>query len=106
MSKEAIIKIKQAEAEAQRIRTDAEAEARKRIRAAEERGSLACEKAETEAARINSERLRITRQKAEELTLIAEQAAKAQAEELAAASEQNMKEAVRAIIEGALKECR
>lgn len=106
MSKEAIEKIKQAESEAQKIRADAETEAKERIRAAEARGKLTCEKAETEAARINSERLRITRQKAEELILSAEQTARAQAEELAAASEQNMKEAVRAIIEGAWKECR
>ncbi len=105
MSKEAITKIKEAEAQAQKIRAEADTEARARVRKAESDGRLLCENAESDAARINAERLRLTRERAEELTANSLDSAEQEAKELELSSAPYMSEAVRLIVEGVFEQC-
>lgn len=105
MSKEIIIKIKEAEAEAQKIRSDAADEAAARIRRAETEGKRKCDRAEAEAARVNREKLGITADRADELLRRAKEAADADAEALRESAEFNLREAVRFIIAGVQEQC-
>lgn len=105
MSKEAIIKIKEVEAEAQKIRADAEAQAKAKIRRAEADGKLLCDGTEADAARINAERLRLTRERAEELVSESLKSAEEQAHELELSCAPYMDEAVRLIVEGVFEQC-
>ena len=105
MSKEIIEKIKEAEAEANRIRQTAAEQAKERVRHAEEVGVLLCNKLEEDAVRENAEKLRLTREKAEELRSRTERDARAEAEQLIAATEVYMADAVRMIIGGIMEQC-
>ena len=105
LSKEIILKIKEAEAEAQKIRSDASDEAAARIRRAESEGKRLCDKAEDNAARANREKLNITSDRAEELLKKAKEDADADAEALKESAEFNLREAVRFIIAGVQEQC-
>ena len=105
LSKEIILKIKEAEAEAQKIRSDASDEAAARIRRAESEGKRLCDKAEDNAARANREKLNITSDRAEELLKKAKADADADAEALKESAEFNLREAVRFIIAGVQEQC-
>ena len=105
MSKEIILKIKEAEAEAQKIRNDAADEATARIRRAEIEGKKRCDKAEAEAAAINREKLNITSDRANELLKRAKDSAEAEAVALRESAEFNLREAVRFIIAGVEEQC-
>lgn len=105
MSKEIILKIKDAEAEAQKIRSDAVDEAAARIRRAEIEGKKRCEKAASDAAAVNREKLKITADRADELLVRAKESADAEAEALREAAEFNLREAVRFIIAGVEEQC-
>lgn len=105
MSKEIILKIKDAEAEAVRIRNDASEEAAARIRRAETEGKRLCDRAEADAAKVNREKLNITAQRAEELLKRAKESSDAEAQALREEAEFNLREAVRFIIAGVQKQC-
>ncbi len=105
MSKEIILKIKEAEAEAQKIRSDASDEAASRIRRAEAEGKKRCERAEAEASAVNREKLNITSDRADELLKRAKESADAESEALREAAEFNLREAVRFIIAGVREQC-
>ncbi|MBQ7376341.1 MAG: hypothetical protein IJW52_05620 [Clostridia bacterium] len=105
MSKEIILKIKEAEAEAQKIRNDASAEAVERVRRAEAEGRKLCEKAEADAAKVNREKLAITAERADDLVGRAKEDAQKEAEELRESAEFNLREAVRLIVAGVYEQC-
>ena len=105
MSKEIILKIKEAEAEAQKIRSDAADEAAARIRRAEAEGKKLCDKAGVDAAAINREKLNITSDRADELLKRAKESAETDAEALKMSAEFNLREAVRFIIAGVEEQC-
>ena len=105
MSKEMILKIQNAEAEAKQIRLDATEKAKEKIRNAEAAGKLLCREAEAEAIRSNEEKLRMTREKAEELLNRSRREAEAQAKLLMKAGEPYLKDAVKMIIGGILEQC-
>ena len=105
MSKEVILKIKEAEAEAARIRSDAAKEAKGRIHHAEQMGALFCERMEQEATAENAEKLRLTAKKAEELLARTKQEAEAETDALLAAGEPYLADAVRMIIGGVFEKC-
>ena len=105
MSKEMILKIQNAEAEARSIREEATAEAKERIRCAESAGKLLCKEAEAEAIRTNEEKLRLTREKADELLDRSRREAEAQAKLLMKAGEPYVKDAVKMIIGGMMEQC-
>ncbi len=105
MSKEIIEKIKEAEAEANRIRQTAAEQAKERVRHAEEVGALLCNKIEEDAAQENAEKLRLTREKAKELRSRTERDARTEAEQVIAAAEVYMADAVRMIIGGIMEQC-
>lgn len=105
MSKEIILKIKEAEAEAQKIRSDAADEAAARIRRAETEGKRRCDKAEADAAAINREKLNITSGRADELLRSAKESADAEVAAFKASAEFNLREAVRFIISGVEEQC-
>lgn len=105
MSKEIILKIKEAEAEAQKIRSDASDEAAARIRRAESEGKRLCDKAEESAARANREKLNVTSERADDLLNKAKENAAAEAEALRESAEFNLREAVRFIIAGVQEQC-
>ena len=105
LSKEIILKIKEAEAEAQKIRNDASAEAAQRVRRAETDGKKLCEKAEADAAKVNREKLSITAERADDLLGRAKEDAQKEAEELRESAEFNLREAVRLIVAGVYEQC-
>jgi vacuolar-type H+-ATPase subunit H len=105
LSKEIILKIKEAEAEAQKIRSDAADEAAARIRRAEIEGKRRCDKAEADAAAINREKLNITADRADELLKRAKVAANTEVSAFKVSAEFNLREAVRFIIAGVEEQC-
>ena len=105
MSKEMILKIQNAEAEAQKIRMEALEQAKERIRHAENEGKMLCRKAEAESIRINEEKLKLTREKADELLARSRREAEAQAKLLLKAGEPYVKDAVKMIIGGMMEQC-
>lgn len=105
MSKEAILKIKEAEAEAERIRERGAHDAKERIRRAETEAKRALAAAEAEAERINAERLSLTRKRADELLLQSDAEAAEKAREISAESEELIGDAVRLIVEGVFERC-
>lgn len=105
MSKETIMRIKNAEAQAEQIRADATDEARERIRNAELAASVLCEQAANEAADRNAEKLRLTRQRADEVLAKSRKDAQKEADMLAKASAPYMGDAVRLIIGGIFEKC-
>ena len=106
MSKQAILKIKEAEATAQKLRADAEAEAKRRVREAETEAKRLLATTEAEAERINKERLRLTAERADALIQEGEKSAGEAALEVARACEPFMDNAVKLIIEGVFEQCR
>ena len=105
MSKEVILKIRDAETEAARIRAEAAQEAKSRIHHAEQMGAVFCERMEQEATAENAEKLRLTAQKADELLSRTKQEAKAESDALLAAGETYLADAVRMIIGGIFETC-
>ncbi len=105
MSKEVILKIKQTEAEAEKIRSDASDRAKEKLRNAEVLGMALCEKAENDAVRENAEKLRLTREKAEELLERSRQEAQKEKDRLRAQGAPYMGDAVRLIIGGIFEKC-
>lgn len=105
MSKEMILKIQNAEAEAQRIRLGAAEEAKERIRNAESVGKLLCRQAETQTIQSNEEKLRLTREKADELLARSRREAEAQAKLLMKAGEPYLQDAVKMIVGGIIEKC-
>ena len=92
LSKEIILKIK-------------EAEAAQRVRRAETDGKKLCEKAEADAAKVNREKLSITAERADDLLGRAKEDAQKEAEELRESAEFNLREAVRLIVAGVYEQC-
>lgn len=105
LSKEIVMKIRDAEAQAERIKSDADREAAERVRRARESGERLCEKRENDAEQKNKERLKLTEEKANELLGSARVGAESEAEELRQSAEFNMREAVRFIILGVNEQC-
>ena len=105
MSKQAILKIKEAEATAQKIRADAETEAKRRVREADAEAKRLMASTEAEAERINKERLRLTAERAESLMQEGAQSAGEAAIEVARSCEPFMDNAVKLIIEGVFEQC-
>ncbi len=106
MSKQAILKIKEAEAEAQRMRSDAQTEAKRRVREAEAEAKKLLADTEAEARSVNKERLRLTAERAEELIAEGAKNAVADAADVAKACEPFMENAVKVIVEGVFEQCR
>lgn len=105
MSKEVILKIKEAEAEAARIRAEAAQEAKARIHHAEQMGAVFCERMEQEATAENAEKLRLTAKKAEEHLARTAEEAQAESDALLTAGEPYLADAVRMIIGGIFEKC-
>ena len=105
MSKEIILKIKEAEAEAQKIRSDAANKAAERVRNAELEGKKLCDRAEANAAKINREKLGITAERADDLIARAKESAQEEADALRESAEFNLREAVRLIVAGVYEQC-
>lgn len=105
MSKELILKIKEAEAQAERIRAEAQEEAKARVRKAEEDGKKFCENAETRANKENKQKLSVARERANGVLDKAREDAAAEAAAMREAAEFNMREAVRLIIAGVNEQC-
>ena len=105
MSKQAILKIKEAEATAQKLRADAESEAKRRIREAEAEAKHLLESTQAEAERINKERLRLTAERAEALMQEGAKDASEAALEVARSCEPFMDNAVKLIVEGVFEQC-
>ena len=105
MSKEIILKTKEAEAVAERIRADAAKEASERIRRAEEEGKLLCERAEAEAEAENARKLALTREKADELLCTARRDAQKEVERMLAVADPYVADAVRMIIGEVFEKC-
>ena len=105
MSKEMILKIQGAEAEAQQIRMRASEEAKERIRNAEAAGRLLCREAEDAALRGNEEKLRLTREKTEEVLARSRREAEAQTKLLMKSGEPYLNDAVKMIVGGIVEKC-
>ena len=105
MSKDLIEKIKEAEREAEKIRADATEQAKEQIRRAEMEAALFCENFEKEAERENAKKLRLTREKADELLARSAEMAKEEAATVRVAASPYTKEAVRLVTEGVWKLC-
>lgn len=105
MSKEAILKIKAAEETAENIRASASAEAKKRIRDTEALGKQLCEETEHRVTADNEKKLSLIREKADETILRSCENAKGESHKTVDAANLHMREAVRYIIGGIMKEC-
>ena len=105
MSKEIILKIKEAEAEAQKIRDEASAEATARIRRAQNDGKAMCERAQNEAERVNRSKLNIASERADAVLESVKSEAIAEAQAARESAEFNIREAVRLIIAGVYEQC-
>ena len=105
MSKETIMRIKNAEAQAEAIRADATEEARERIRTAEQAAALLCEQAANTAEDKNAQKLRLTKERADEVLKMSRADAEKEADALRKASAPYMGDAVRLIIGGIFEKC-
>ena len=105
MSKETILKIKEAEEQAQSIRANASAQAKARIAETERLGKRLCEQTEARVSEENKQKLELIRQKAEESVLRSRETAEADAKEDFSAAGINMREAIRYIIGGITEQC-
>lgn len=105
MSKEIIVKIKEAEAQAQEIRSGAEDEAKARIRKAQTEGRALCERTEARVGVTNSEKLKVAEARADEVMRKTVEEAEADAQKMREEAEFNMREAIRAIIAGVKEQC-
>lgn len=105
LSKEIILKIKEAEAEAQKIRDEAAYEAAQRIRHAQTEGKALCENAQSNAEKINRSKLDIASERADAVLEGARNSALEEAQRAREAAEFNIREAVRLIVAGVYEQC-
>ncbi len=105
MSKETILKIKEAEEQAESIRANASAQAKARIAETERLGKRLCEQTEARATEENEKKLELIRQKANETVLHSKETAEAEARESHSSAGLNMREAIRYIIGGITEQC-
>ena len=105
MSKETILKIKEAEKTAEDIRVAAHTEAKTRINAAEQKGKKLCADTERKATEENSKKLELISKKADEMILRTKKSAQNDADESSDAAGSHLREAVRYIIGGIMEEC-
>lgn len=105
MAKDILIKIREAEAQAQKIREDGALEAKKRLNDAEAAGKRLCEQTELRANAENAEKLKLMRDKAQEMTEKHRSAAISEAKDVISAADHNMREAVRLIVGGVMDKC-
>lgn len=105
MSKEAILKIKAAEETAENIRASASAEAKKRIRDTEALGKQLCEETERRVTAENEKKLALIREKADETILKSRETTTDESKQTVGEANLHMREAVRYIIGGIMKEC-
>ena len=105
MSKETILKIKEAEDRASAIRSDAMSSAKARIAETERLGKRLCEQTEAKASAENEQKLELIRQKASQTVVNSRESAEAEAKEGFSSAGLNMREAVRYIIGGIMEEC-
>lgn len=105
LSKETILKIKEAEDKAEQIRASASAQAKTRIADTERLGKRLCEQTELRVTGENEQKLELIREKANEMILHSREAAEAEAKENYGSAGLNMREAVRYIIGGITEQC-
>jgi vacuolar-type H+-ATPase subunit H len=105
LSKEIIVKIKEAEAQAQEIRSSAEDEAKARIRRAQTEGRALCDKTEARVSAANREKLKVAEERAEEVLNKTLGESEDEAQKMREEAEFNMREAIRAIIAGVKEQC-
>ena len=105
MSKDAILRIKEAEAEAERIRTDAAEAAKEKVRRAEADGKLLCAKAEADAIRVNREKIALAEEKIGKAMDEKREAAEKNALSAISAAELNMRDAVKMIVGEVMNQC-
>ena len=105
MSKEIILKIKEAEAEAQKIKEEASAEAAERVRRAQTEGKAMYDRTQDEVERLNRSKLDIASERADTVLANARNAALDDAQKAREAAEFNIREAVRLIISGVYEQC-
>ncbi|MBQ8140311.1 MAG: hypothetical protein IJ038_01265 [Clostridia bacterium] len=105
MSKETILKIKEAEEQADGIRNAASAEAKRRVSATEAKGKKLCEETELRVTDENKKKLELIRKKADDMILHTKETAEEEARESSNAAGLHLREAVRYIIGGIMEEC-
>ena len=105
MSKEIIEKIKEAEAEANLIKNSAREEARVRVQTAQTEGKRMYEVAQRQTQELNSQRLKLTQEKADELIDDVRKNALDEAQKMREQAEFNMREAIRFIMAGVKEQC-
>ena len=105
LAKDMIEKIKQAEEQAQQIRERAQADAKKVLQEAEEHGKALCEWAESEGISENKEKIRLIRERADQMMAHNQNQAEQQAAAISADAELRMREAVRLILGGVMEQC-
>ena len=105
LAKDILIKIREAEAQAQKIREDGALEAKKRLNDAEAAGKRLCEQTDLRANAENAEKLKLMRDKAQEMTEKNRSAAISEAKDVISAADHNMREAVRLIVGGVMDKC-
>lgn len=105
LSRDTILKIKEAEAQADKIRSAAQAEAKARIKAAEERGKKLCADTEVSASAENEEKLVLIRARADEMINSNKESSREESKALTDEAALHLREAVRYIIGGVMEEC-
>ena len=105
MAKDMIEKIRLAEKQAQQIRERALADAKKTVQEAEEHGKALCNWAESEGIAENKEKIRLIRERAEQMMAHNQNQAEQQAAAISADAELRMREAVRLIFGGVMEQC-
>ena len=105
LSKEVILKIKEAEEKADSIRSSASLQAKNKIKNAEAEGKRLCEAAEASAIAENEKKLQLIREKANNMIESSRDSAKQEAKADTDAANIHMREAVRYIIGGITEKC-
>jgi len=105
LSRDTILKIKEAEAQADKIRAAAQAEASARIKAAEADGKKLCADTELRVFAENEKKLGLIREKAEEMINGNREASEEESKAVTDSASLHLREAVRYIIGGVMEEC-
>ena len=105
MSKEIINKIKEVEVEAAQIKNAARDEARARVQRAQTEGKRMYESSQRDTQALNSKRIELTHEKADELMSQVQANAADEAAKMREAAQFNMREAIRFIISGVNEQC-
>ena len=105
MSKDSIIKIRDAEKQADEIRASASVQAKNKIRDAEQLGKRLCEDTELQATRENEKKLALIKEKADEMIARSKDSAKEEAKAETDTANLHMREAIRHIIGGIMEQC-